>query len=33
MNEGAVNRAFSIHNGEGPATDAWKQTFAAMPTK
>jgi uncharacterized protein YbjT (DUF2867 family) len=32
-NPDAVNRAFSIYNGEGTDTGAWKQTFAAMPTK
>ena len=30
-NPGAANRAFSIHNGDGPASDAWKASFAAMP--
>lgn len=30
-NPDAANRAFSIFNGDGPATDAWKAAFAAMP--
>jgi uncharacterized protein YbjT (DUF2867 family) len=32
-NAGAANRAFSIHNGDGPATEAWKASFAAMPAQ
>jgi uncharacterized protein YbjT (DUF2867 family) len=32
-NPDAVNRAFTVINGDGPATDAWKQTFATLPTK
>ncbi len=30
-NPAAANRAFNIHNGTGPATDAWKSTFATLP--
>jgi len=30
-NPAAANRVFSIHNGEGPASDAWKASFAALP--
>jgi hypothetical protein len=30
-NPDAANRAFSIFNGDGPATEAWKASFAAMP--
>ncbi len=32
-NAGAANRAFTVYNGEGPATPAWKQSFSAMPAK
>ncbi len=32
-NPGAANKAFSIVNGDGPATGAWKQAFARMPAK
>lgn len=30
-NPAAANKVFSIHNGDGPATDAWKASFAALP--
>ena len=32
-NPGAANKAFSIVNGSGPETGAWKQAFAKMPAK
>lgn len=32
-NPGASNKAFTVYNGEGAASDAWKQTFAGLPSK
>lgn len=32
-NPDAVNKAFSIHNGEIPDTGAWKQSFTALPAR
>jgi uncharacterized protein YbjT (DUF2867 family) len=32
-NPGADNKAFTVINGEGPASEAWKQTFATLPGK
>ena len=32
-NPGATNKAFTVYNGDGPATEAWKQSFASMPSK
>ncbi len=33
VNAGASNKAFTIINGEGPATETWKQLYASMPSK
>jgi len=32
-NPDAVNKAFTVVNGDGPATDAWKRSFAGLPAK
>jgi len=32
-NPDAANKAFTVINGEGVASEAWKQSFAAMPAK
>ena len=32
-NPGADNKAFTVINGEGAASEMWKQTFASLPTK
>jgi putative NADH-flavin reductase len=32
-NAGAANKAFTVINGDGADTGAWKQSFAAMPNK
>lgn len=32
-NPGAINKAFTVINGDGAGSDAWKQTFATLPSK
>jgi len=32
-NPEAASRAFTVFNGEGPATSAWKRGFAGLPAK
>jgi uncharacterized protein YbjT (DUF2867 family) len=32
-NPDAANKALTVANGTGPASDAWKQSFAALPAK